>query len=98
MDLTKDNFTSETSDGVVLVDFWAEWCGPCQAMMPVLEELEQWGMKVRKVNVDNEPELAGEFWVMSIPMLLVMKDGEVKEKFIGWQPIEKLKEAMEKHA
>ncbi len=97
MDLTKDNFAAETAEGLVLVDFWAEWCGPCQGMMPVLAELEESGVKVGKVNVDNEPDLAAEYRVMSIPTLVWMKDGKMVDQMIGAQTIEALKEAAEKH-
>lgn len=97
MDLTKDNFAAETAEGLVLVDFWAEWCGPCQGMMPVLAELEATGVKVGKVNVDNEADLAGQFRVMSIPTLVWMKDGQVVDQMIGAQTLENLTAVAEKH-
>lgn len=97
MELTNDNFAAETAEGLVLVDFWAEWCGPCQGMMPTLAELEKTGVKVGKVNVDNEPDLAGQFRVMSIPTLVWMKDGQIVDQMIGAQTLETLTAAAEKH-
>lgn len=97
MELTKDNFVAETSEGLVLVDFWAEWCGPCQGMMPTLAELEKSGVKVGKVNVDDQTELAQEYRVMSIPTLVWMKDWEAVEQVIGAQSLEALQEMAEKH-
>ena len=77
--LTKENFEQEVlkADKPVLVDFWAEWCGPCQMMLPVIEELakEQTEIKVCKVNVDEQMELARQYRVMSIPTFLVFKNG-----------------------
>ena len=82
--VTKDNFEQEVlkADKPVLVDFWGEWCGPCQMMLPVVEELskEQNEFKVCKVNVDDQMELARKFRAMSIPTFLVFKNGEVKER------------------
>ena len=76
------------ADKPVLVDFWAPWCGPCRMVAPVLDQvaLEVEGIKVGKINVDEEPELAGQFHVMSIPTLVVMKDGKVVNSTIGAQP------------
>ncbi len=97
MELTKDNFAAETASDMVLVDFWAEWCGPCQGMMPTLAEFEKTGVKVGKVNVDNEPDLAAEYRVMSIPTLVLFKDGKPVEQVIGAQPLDALNAMVEKH-
>lgn len=88
--VTKENFQSEVlaSDKTVLIDFWAEWCGPCRMLSPVVDEIanEQTDVKVCKVNVDNDPELATQFGVMSIPTLVVIKDGKVVNQSVGVQP------------
>ena len=85
--LTKDNFAEEVlrSDKPVLVDFWADWCGPCQALAPTIEEIarEQTAVKVGKVNVDNEPELARQYRIMSIPTLMVFRGGEPVRREVG---------------
>jgi len=85
--LTKDNFDQEVlrSDKPVLVDFWASWCAPCLNLAPTVEEIaeEQPSIKVGKVNVDDEQELARQFRVMSIPTLMVFKDGELVEREPG---------------
>jgi len=90
----KDNFDEEVlqSDKTVLVDFWASWCGPCRMLSPVIDEIagERSDIKVGKVNVDEEPELAQKFDVMSIPMLAVFKGGKLVNSSVGVQPKEQL--------
>ncbi len=85
--ITKENFQSEVmaSDKPVLVDFWASWCGPCRMLSPVIDQVgdEREDIKVGKVNVDEQPELASQFQVMTIPTLLVFRGGEIVNKSIG---------------
>lgn len=85
--LTKDNFAQEVlrSEQPVLVDFWASWCGPCMALAPTIDEIagEQTTVKVGKVNVDDEPELARQYRIMSIPTLMVFRDGEPVRRETG---------------
>lgn len=94
--LSASNIEAETQSGLTLVDFWAEWCGPCRMMNPVLEALEkkyQGQIKFAKVNVDTNQALAQDYQIMSIPALILFKDGVAKEKVVGY----KTQEAMEKY-
>ena len=88
--ITQDNFEAEVlkSDKPVLLDFWATWCMPCRMLSPVIDQIadEQPSIKVGKVNIDKEPGLAASFGVMSIPTLVVMKDGKPAAKTMGVQP------------
>ena len=88
--ITKDNFQAEVLEakGTVLVDFWASWCGPCKMIGPIIDQIadERSDVKVCKINVDDEPELAAKFRVMSIPTLLVFKGGEVVNQSMGAKP------------
>lgn len=92
--LTKLNFQDEVlnSKKTVLIDFWASWCGPCKMIAPIIEEIanENDDIKVCKVNVDEENELANAFGVQSIPMLAVVKNGEVTNTAVGYMPKENI--------
>ncbi|WP_062104473.1 thioredoxin [Bacillus niameyensis] len=97
---TDQSFASEISEGVVLVDFWATWCGPCKMIAPVLEELDSdlnGKAKIVKLDVDENPDTAAKYGVMSIPTLILFKDGEQVDKTVGFQPKESLAELVNKH-
>lgn len=94
IELTKENFEEEVlkSDKPVLVDFWAAWCGPCRMVAPVISQLaeEHPEYKIAKLDVDSQPELAGQYSIMSIPSIYVFKNGEVYNKTVGVQSKENL--------
>lgn len=93
--LNKDNYEKEIKDkGIVIVDFFATWCGPCMMLAPILEELSE-KYKVCKINVDEEQELAIENAVMSIPTVYIYKDGELLNKFIGYKTKEEIEKIIE---
>ena len=86
--LTDANFETETKNGVVLVDFWATWCGPCRMQSPIIDELD---------DVDANPQTPSQFGIMGIPTLLIKKDGQVVEKLVGYHAKEMLEETLEKY-
>ncbi len=96
--LTKDNFGLEVikSDKPVLVDFWAAWCGPCRMLSPILSEIaeENDNIKIGKVNVDEQPELAMAYRVSSIPLVILFKNGEAVKKSVGYVPKEEILEML----
>lgn len=100
VELTDSNFEAETAQGFTLVDFWAPWCGPCRIIAPVIEELAgqyEGKVKVGKMNVDDNPEVSGKFRVMSIPTLILFKDGEPVEGMVGAQPKRAFETVLDKH-
>lgn len=98
IDITKNNFKEEVAEykGTVLLDFWAVWCGPCRMISPIIDEIaeERTDIKVGKVNVDDQMELARIFKVVNIPTLVVIKDGKVVAQQIGAVPKEKILELL----
>ncbi len=96
--ITDQDFPTTVQQGVTLVDFWAPWCGPCRMIAPVLDELAgelQGKAKIVKINVDENPEVAGSFGIMSIPTLLLFKDGKKIDQKVGGQPKPQLKAFVE---
>lgn len=96
--VNSDEFKSEIENGVVLVDFFATWCGPCKMLAPVLEglssEMEE-KAKIIKVDIDQNPDLADKFEISSVPTMMVFKDGEKVDKMVGFLPKERIKETIE---
>lgn len=92
INLTKDSYHNEVmeTEKVVVIDFWATWCGPCKMMAPVVEEVakDYPDVKVCKVNVDEEPELSNAFKIVSIPTIVVIKNGEIIDSIVGYRPKE----------
>ena len=90
ININKNNFQNEIMDSekTVLLDFWASWCAPCRMVVPIIEEIagERPDIKVGKINVDEQPELASEFSIMSIPTLVVMKHGKIVQQVSGARP------------
>jgi thioredoxin 1 len=98
--VTDQTFSSNINEGLVLVDFWAPWCGPCKMIAPVLEEIDsEIGNKVKiiKLDTDENPETTSGYGVMSIPTLILFKNGEPVEKVIGYQPKDALTDLISKH-
>ncbi|WP_413527283.1 thioredoxin [Marinilactibacillus psychrotolerans] len=99
-ELTDNTFDDQTDSGLTLVDFWATWCGPCRMQSPVIDQLDEESngdVNYYKMDVDANPETPGKFGIMSIPTLLVKKDGEVVEKLIGYHSKEQIEETLSKH-
>jgi thioredoxin 1 len=100
VNVSDQSFKTEVeATGTVLVDFWAPWCGPCKMIAPILEELDKelTDLKIAKLNVDDNPESASRFGVMSIPTLIVFKDGQPVDKIVGFQSKDALKHVVSRH-
>ncbi|MBO0475025.1 thioredoxin [Enterococcus sp. DIV0840] len=99
--ITDKEFSTETDSGLVLIDFWATWCGPCRMQSPILEQLseeyDESEVKIAKMDVDENPETPASFGIMSIPTLLLKKDGEVVEKAVGVHSKEQLRAMIDKY-
>jgi thioredoxin 1 len=97
--LTDSNFEDETKSGLVLVDFWAPWCSPCMMLSPTIEEIanERNDVIIGKLNVDENPQVAEKLGVMSIPTVMLFKDGQLVETMIGFRPKETYTEVIDSH-
>lgn len=101
VELTDSNFNDEIASGLTLVDFWAPWCGPCRIIAPVIEELAgqyEGRVKIGKVNVDENPVTQGQYRVMSIPTLILFRDGQPIEGVVGAQPKRAFETLLDKHS
>ena len=97
--ITDAEFPATVAQGVSLVDFWAPWCGPCKMIAPILDELAgemQGKARIVKINVDDNPDVAGQFGIMSITTLMLFKDGKLVDKLVGGQPKPQLKAFIER--
>ncbi|MFC2134056.1 thioredoxin [Bacteroidota bacterium] len=97
LNLTKDNFEKEIKKGKIIVDFWAEWCGPCKMLGPVFEGLseEMKGIKFAKVNVDENEDVSGKYGIRGIPCMICFKDGKEVDRIVGALPKDALKAKIE---
>lgn len=99
-EINDKSFENETSEGVVLTDFWATWCGPCKMQSPVIEQLSQEmdDVKFTAVDVDQNQDLAKELGIMAIPTLIIKKDGKIVDRLTGYTPKEKLEQILDQYA
>jgi thioredoxin 1 len=98
--LTDSNFDQEISSGITLVDFWAEWCGPCRRIAPIVEQLAgeyEGRATIAKLNVDENPNIPGRFMIRGIPTLLLFKNGQLAETLVGLAPKEDIVRMIDKH-
>lgn len=99
-EISGKSFENETSEGVVLTDFWATWCGPCKMQSPVIEQLSQEmdDVKFTSVDVDQNQDLAKDLGIMAIPTLIIKKDGKIVDRLTGYTPKEKLEQILDQYA
>lgn len=98
--ITDTEFQTQTAQGVALIDFWAPWCGPCRMQSPIIDELAEeleGQVEFFKMNVDEETKVAGEFGIMSIPTMIIKKDGQVVDKLVGFHDKDRLTEILKGH-